>query len=787
MRLQPVWSALLVCSVVFPLACSESSSEPAPEKAPESVRALDQKVQSTNKVLILGSSVNGGRQSREAQAVAASAPTAQIDVVTPTQWQAMTAEQFMAYRALIIGDAACQGGTAAFQAAIDTRNTWGAIVDGDVAILATAPTTNGTPRLVENAIRGVLNSVQGRTGMYIALGCAYRDASAPVAVTLLEPFGSFKAQGVPGCAASGHLFKMHPDLLSQGLEDSQLAGSGCVTRSVFTTYPERNFSVAALAVSSPEQPVPGQTAYPDVLMRPGEEMSLMSTPYVLVRGASPLGAGCGLSEAPQGEECDLGDGLNGQSALPGQPAEETCSFACRLHWCGDGVVDAELGEECDQGFNNGRSSDFSGTIGSCTASCQFPRLAPPSRPPVALCQNITVVADYTCSEPANIDNGSYDPDNDLVGCAQSASGPYGIGNTTVTLTCTDRAGLSASCTGVVTVVDPVAPVVTLNGPAHQTLACGAEYIDPGATATDACSGDSPLDISVTSNLDRSRAGQYTTTYRAVDASGNVGTAVRQITVGPCATCLNIRLGEYTLFLLEDYTEGHDVEGKVAVGGNVTMTDFAVGTALPDNNISNTLVVGGNLTLSRGGVWGDARYGGTYSTNTSVVYPRGSAARGTPIDFAARFAELRSLSSQLGSRTANGTTRREVWGGVMMRGTHPSLNVFDVSASVFSGAKLWSIDAPAGSLVVVNIRGNPPTFNGFGIQFSGGINQNGVLFNFVDATSISAHGFGFWGTVLAPYARVSFSNGSWDGGMYALSLTGNAEGHINPLHDREICP
>jgi choice-of-anchor A domain-containing protein len=142
---------------------------------------------------------------------------------------------------------------------------------------------------------------------------------------------------------------------------------------------------------------------------------------------------------------------------------------------------------------------------------------------------------------------------------------------------------------------------------------------------------------------------------------------------------------------------------------------------------------------------------------------------------------------LASRTANGTTRREVWGGVMMRGTHPSLNVFSVSASVFSGAKLWSIDAPAGSLVVVNIHGNPPTFNGFGIQFSGGINQNGVLFNFVDATSISAHGFGFWGTVLAPYARVSFFNGSWDGGMYALSLTGNAEGHINPLHDREICP
>jgi hypothetical protein len=34
--------------------------------------------------------------------------------------------------------------------------------------------------------------------------------------------------------------------------------------------------------------------------------------------------------------------------------------------------------------------------------------------------------------------------------------------------------------------------------------------------------------------------------------------------------------------------------------------------------------------------------------------------------------------------------------------------------------------------------------------------------------------------------MNFSNGSWDGGIYARSLTGNAEGHINPLTDRQIC-
>jgi choice-of-anchor A domain-containing protein len=88
--------------------------------------------------------------------------------------------------------------------------------------------------------------------------------------------------------------------------------------------------------------------------------------------------------------------------------------------------------------------------------------------------------------------------------------------------------------------------------------------------------------------------------------------------------------------------------------------------------------------------------------------------------------------------------------------------------------------------VVNIRGGSATFTSFGHSFSGGIDQHGVLYNFVDATAVDAHGYGFWGTVLAPYAHITFSNGSFDGGIYAQSLTGNAEGHINPLEDRDIC-
>jgi choice-of-anchor A domain-containing protein len=469
------------------------------------------------------------------------------------------------------------------------------------------------------------------------------------------------------------------------------------------------------------------------------------------------------------------------------------------------------------------------------------------------------MADATCGASGSINNGSSDPDGDLVGCTQSPPGPYPLGETHVTLTCTDRAGNSSSCmshveveddsppalscpmdhtaecvggaavvapgaatatdncgatsvspsggpstfpwgttavtysatdasgnsttcTSHVTVADTLAPQLQVI-PGPSVITCSSEpYADPGATASDLCEGDLTGAITVSSNLDPTRVGDYTITYSVADGSGHVATAVRALSVRGTS----LHLSDYNLFLLEDYTGGHDVVGKVAAGGNITLTDFAVGSGLPDSDISRTLVAGGNLTLSRGVIWGDAFYGGSYTTDPSVISFRGSMARGTPIDFAARFAELRGLSSRLAGIPANGTTTREGWGGLMLRGTSPSLNVFQVDASAFTGAKLLSIEAPAGSFVVVNIHGASATLTGFGHQLSGGIDEHGILYNFADATAINADGFGFGGTVLAPYAHITFNNGCWDGGIYAKSLTGNAEGHINPLSDRELC-
>ncbi len=300
------------------------------------------------------------------------------------------------------------------------------------------------------------------------------------------------------------------------------------------------------------------------------------------------------------------------------------------------------------------------------------------------------------------------------------------GTFTITYSATDPAGNTtvAPQQRMVSVTDTLGPELqVLPGP--SVIECnGPPYVDPGVTASDQCFGDLTPAINVTSDLDQSREGQYTITYDVRDPSGNTRIATRPITVGPCALCFSLALSDYNLFLLERSDAVRSVQGRVEAGGE---------------------------------------------------------------RIAARFAELRNLSSRLAGLSASRAATRETRDILRLKGTDPALNVFKVEASELTRGTWLSIDAPASSLVVVNVHGEWVTLEGLGQAFSGGIGSQDVLYNFVNATGIRAEGSALEGTVLAPYAHIGFNDGSWRGGLYAVSLTGNAHGYLSPLSERELCP
>jgi hypothetical protein len=71
-----------------------------------------------------------------------------------------------------------------------------------------------------------------------------------------------------------------------------------------------------------------------------------------------------------------------------------------------------------------------------------------NEPPVAICQSPTIDVGESCFVEVNaaqFDNGSYDPDGELINFSVEPTGPYPLGTTTVEFTVTDENGLSSTC------------------------------------------------------------------------------------------------------------------------------------------------------------------------------------------------------------------------------------------------------------------------------------------------------------------------------------------------------
>ena len=111
------------------------------------------------------------------------------------------------------------------------------------------------------------------------------------------------------------------------------------------------------------------------------------------------------------------------------------------------------------------------------------------------------------------------------------------GDYVLTYNVSDAAGNAAEpVTRTVTVQDTTPPIITLTGDAAVTMPCNTDYVELGATGSDACDTSLP-DVGIdASAVNTDVAGTYSVTYTLTDAAGNVATPVtRTVTVeGPCA-------------------------------------------------------------------------------------------------------------------------------------------------------------------------------------------------------------------------------------------------------------
>jgi choice-of-anchor A domain-containing protein len=274
--------------------------------------------------------------------------------------------------------------------------------------------------------------------------------------------------------------------------------------------------------------------------------------------------------------------------------------------------------------------------------------------------------------------------------------------------------------------------------------------------------------------------------------GNVMPDVSTCPVGPdplgTATAYNVVVfGDYTAW-------NSDVGGKTAVGGNASFSSMGLGSALTAP-AGDVVSVAGTLAASNGQTYaGDTRAAGTCSFS-SWGHPSGilSCSDSSTFDAGDLEGELQDLADYLTTLPVTGSVSATSWGAVTLTGTDSDQNVFDldldaIESQFSSGVTLisgFTIDVPVGSTAIVNVRGNTGIFMQNGSFTLVGVDSSHTLYNFDTASSLVIKNVGVKGSVLAPWAAVSFNNGHIDGTLIAASLSGTGESH-EYLFDGTIC-
>ena len=140
--------------------------------------------------------------------------------------------------------------------------------------------------------------------------------------------------------------------------------------------------------------------------------------------------------------------------------------------------------------------------------------------------------------------------------------------------------------------------------------------------------------------------------------------------------------DYNVFVFGDLNMSNtDAEGRVAVGGNATLSSYGVGagiTPLPPANVDPSFVIDGDVNVTAG-----SNASGNTVINpgsTIITYtmgnPNGQLITGTPIDFAAEGQYLKCASAFWSTLLPNGSGQ-VIFGQLNLTGTDTALNVFSL--------------------------------------------------------------------------------------------------------------
>ena len=204
---------------------------------------------SNGKVLIIDTTLDTGVSFNEVDAAAAVGRGA--DVVTPTQWAAMTTADFAGYDAIVFADNFCAGDDATILAApLANLSTWAAAVTGNVIVHtfdstdhgASSGTIGANARAFTTQGIGFAVAQAGKTGMYLSSSCY--DGTAWL--SLLDGISNGWSRTTPNANVM-HVVGSTPALAAS--TDATLSNWSQSTHNLMETWPT-DFTVYAIATNT---------------------------------------------------------------------------------------------------------------------------------------------------------------------------------------------------------------------------------------------------------------------------------------------------------------------------------------------------------------------------------------------------------------------------------------------------------------------------------------------------------------------------------------------------------
>lgn len=237
------------------------------------------------------------------------------------------------------------------------------------------------------------------------------------------------------------------------------------------------------------------------------------------------------------------------------------------------------------------------------------------------------------------------------------------------------------------------------------------------------------------------------------------------------------------------SQNSDLQGTLAVGGNLTLQNYALNQLAPVPNSAAggyDTVVGANFSLTNGTVYGSVHAASASLANATICNGCSVTGSGAPLDFASIANSTRAKSNFLYQLTPTGSATMSSSTLLLNASGNSSLQVFSISAWQLSNNSAIDVtNLAAGSTVVINVgdtgsHAATTASGGFLINGSQVQNAGNIIFNFENTIEDISIANSWYASVLAPYADVTGRYGAFNGDLVAASYQGNNQFNLDPF-------